>query len=261
MPGTRGIWRWLAIGLALAWLGGLGLQAQVTETPQTIDPGRFLLRVDAVSLGVKPDSSDPNQVKALGLAWPLLAGGITRSLDFEVGGQFFVRDTYQIKGTNETHSGLGDVTFRTKWTFWRDPALNEAVAVIPYIKVPTNSNGVGNGFTEGGLIFPWERQFSSGMKAGAMVEWDHLRNFANTRFISRWYGSGLLKWEFGSMLGGYAETTVGTSSDSTSASYGTMGAGATLAVSKYFQWDVEVSRILGRSQAGWMEVLRFRWKL
>jgi len=247
--------------LALALACSLRLGAQVTEVPQTIEPGHFLVRMDAVSAGVKPDTSAPDQYKALAFGSTIVSGGITDSLDFEVAAQLFIRDTYTVMGANRTQSGIGDVSLRSKWTFWRDPDSHQAAAVIPYIKLPTNSNGVDNHFVEGGVILPWAMDVGAGVKAGAMLEWDELRNVADTRYDSRWYASGVVNWDLAGKVGAYVESTLSVSTAGSSSFAGTAGGGATLAVSNNFRWDVEVSRVLGHGRSQWLEVLRFNWKL
>ena len=42
---------------------------------------------------------------------------------------------------------------------------------------------------------------------------------------------------------------------------GTVGGGATLSLSKNFQWDFEVSKVVGTGRNAWAEELRFRWML
>jgi hypothetical protein len=59
---------------------------------------------------------------------------------------------------------------------------------------------VGNDSLEYGLIVPWSMDVAAGTKAGAMVEWDELRNEANTRYDTRWYGSAYMKWDLGATV-------------------------------------------------------------
>jgi len=237
------------------------LRAQVTEVPQTIEPGGVLMRMDAISLGIQPDTAAPNQYKALGLGTTLVSAGLTSSVDIEVGTQLFIRDTFTTGGSDHTESGIGDVLIQPKWTFWRDPSSGEAAAIIPYVMLPTDSSAVGNDSVQGGLIVPWSMDVAPGVKAAAMVEWDELRNVANTRYDTRWYGSAYIRWDLGSTLGAYAETTLSDSTAGSSTFAGTIGGGATLSVSKNFQWDFEASRVLGSGRSAWAEVLRFRWKI
>jgi hypothetical protein len=62
------------------------------------------------------------------------------------------------------------------------------------------------------------------------------------------------------MASAYGEATFSDSSGGGSF-WGMLSAGATLAVSKDFQWDFEVGKILGHSSSAWQETVRFRWKL
>jgi Putative MetA-pathway of phenol degradation len=238
-----------------------GLRAQVTESPVTIAPGSVLMRMDAISLGLEPNSAEPNQYRALALGTAIVSAGLTDSVDFEAGTQLFLRNTFTTSGSDHTQSGVGEFTFRTKWTFWRDPATGQEAAVVPYVVVPVNSSVVGNDFVEGGVILPWARDFGAGFRAEAMAEWDEFRNVSNTRYDTRWYGSAAAQWDFGGRIGAYAEATLGLSTAGSASDTGTLGAGATLSISKDFQWDLEVSKVIGPGRNQWAEVLRFRWKI
>jgi len=238
-----------------------GLRAQVTETPVTIAPGSVLMRMDAISLGLEPDSAEPNQYRALALGTTIVSAGLTDSVDVEAGTQLFLRNTFSTSGSDHTQSGVGDFTLRTKWTFWRDAPSGEEAAVIPYVVVPVNSSVVGNDFVEGGVILPWARDFGGGFRAEAMAEWDEFRNVSNTRYDTRWYGSAVAQWDFGGRIGAYSEATLGLSTAGSSSDTGTLGAGATLSLSKDFQWDFEASKVVGSGRNQWTETLRFRWKI
>lgn len=246
----------LVMAVAAARLG-----AQVTESPKTIEPGGVQMRMDAISLGLSQDTAAPNQYKALALGTTIVAAGITDSFDFEVGTQLFLRDTFSTAGNEHTQSGIGDVTLRPKWMFWKDASSGEEAAIVPYVMLPTHSRAVGNDSVEGGVIIPWSRDVAAGLKAEAMVEWDEFRNVSNTRYDTRWYGSAAAQWDLDGRIGAYAETTLSLSTAGSSAYTGTLGAGATLSISRDFQWDFEVSKVLGPGRNAWTEVLRFRWKI
>jgi hypothetical protein len=94
-----------------------------------------------------------------------------------------------------------------------------------------------------------------------MAEWDEFRNVSNTGYDTRLFGSADAKWDFGGMVAAYAEATLSLSTAGASSDTGTFGGGATLSVSKNFQWDFEVSKVIGQGENAWTEVLRFRWKI
>jgi len=249
----------LILGAALA--GPAVLRAQVTEVPQTIEPGHVLLRMNAISVGLAADTAAPNQYQGLALGTALVSAGLTDTVDLEVGTQLYLRATGTVDGVDQTHSGIGGFTLRPKWTFLRDSATHQSAAIIPYLILPTHSNAVGNKAVQGGVILPWAVDLGAGAAAGAMFEWDELRNPADTRYDTRWYASGYLKWSFGQLLSAYVESTLSTSTAGTSSDAGTVGGGATLSLSKNFQWDFEVSKVLGSGRNAWTEELRFRWML
>lgn len=259
MADTRVMRKKLLWALVLFVAGVLPLSAQVTDTPQTIEPGKFFLRMDAVTVGVNRDSAEPNRYTALGLASSMLSIGMTKSVDVQLGAQFFVRETYQYRGTRNTRSGWGDTSFRTKWTFWRDDQLGAAAAVIPYVKIPSKATGIGNNHLEGGIIVPWAMTLGPGSAAGAMFQWDMLRNDANNGYDSRWFASGFARQHIGGGFGAYAEATLAVSSASSSSFAGTLGGGVTFDFSKFFQADYGLSRGLGGRATDWLGVVRLRW--
>jgi hypothetical protein len=250
----------LALALCLAAVPVL--RSQVTEPTQTIEPGSILMRMDAISLGIDPQTTAPNQYKAVAVGTTIVSFGVTDSFDMEFGAQLFLQNTYASDtGHDETHSGVGDLSIRPKWTFWKDPASGQEAAIVPYVLIPTSSAAVGNNKVEGGVILPWSMDIAPSTKAAAMVEWDEFRNIANTRYDTRWYGSAYLKWSLGDTLGAYVEATLSDSTAGSSTASETLGAGATLSVSKRFTWDLEVSKVFGSGRSSWAEVLRFRWKI
>lgn len=247
----------LMLGLALATAAGL--RAQVTESPQSLGSGRIQLRMDAISAGLATHTAAPDQFQGLAFGTALLSIGLSPTVDLQVGTQLYVRTTGSLAGIDHTHSGIGALTLRPKWTFLDNPDTGQQAAIIPYIMLPTHSSAVGNQAVQGGVILPWLYDLGHGASAGAMFEWDELRNQADTRYDSRWYASGYLKWSLGQLVGAYVESTLSTSTAGSSTSYGTVGAGATLSVSNAFQWDFEISKVIGSGRNAWSEELRFRW--
>ncbi|MDP3073429.1 MAG: transporter [Opitutaceae bacterium] len=244
----------LGLGMATA-----GLRAQVTETPETVAPGSFFLRMDAVTVGVNRDSTEPNRFTALGLASSILSIGMTQNVDVQIGAQFFVRETFQFRGARNSRSGWGDTSLRAKWRFWSDNALGASAAVIPYVKLPSKTTGVGNNHMEGGFIVPWAMKLALGSELGAMAQWELKRNDANNGYDSRWFASAFIRQHIIAGFGVYGETTLEANSAGLSRFVGSAGGGVTLDVSKHLQFDYGVSRGLGGRATDWVNVLRLRW--
>lgn len=249
----------LSLGLSFLCAASAPLRAQLTENPFTIQPGKFLVEMDALTFQV--DRSAPEKYDALGVANTLVSAGLTRDLDLQVGFQLFLRATYENRGVRRTSSGLGDLTFRTKWTFWRDDANSAAAALIPQVKIPSNTGGVGNGHVEGGLILPWTARLPGGFQAGAMLQTDVLHNPSRSRYDLQWLASGFIDRKFTRLVGVYGEVTAGISSTDSSTAGGSVGGGVTLDASENFQWDFAASRGFGASGTDWVYTVRFSWGL
>lgn len=236
------------------------LAAQVTESPHTIAPGKMMLEVDGLKLSYDRADAAGNKHTAVAVASTIFSAGLTHSVDLQVGADLFLKHTYEFGGARESHSGRGDMFFRTKWTFWRNDSLGAALAVIPYVKVPASSGGVGNDSIEGGFIVPWAMQLGHGFAAGAMFQWDHVRNDDDNGYDARWNLSAFAQQNFTQAFALYAETTMAFASTGFSDWAGTLGVGALLHVTKHVQLDYELQRGLNRRATDWTHVFRVNWE-
>ena len=236
------------------------LSAQVTETPQTVAPGKILVEMDGLSLGFNRSSEPGTNFTAVGLGSTVLSAGLTDSVDLQVGAALFLRQTYDLGGRHDSRSGLGDLRFRVKWTCWRDASLGGALALMPYVKVPANTGGVGNKSVEGGLIVPWAMTIPGGITAGAMAQWDVIRNDADNGYDSRWRVTGALQRKLTSALSLYGEGTVTAVSAGWSNWAGTIGFGALLRLTKSVELDYELQRGVNRRATDWTHVFRVNWE-
>lgn len=240
----------------LVLLGALALtaRAQLTEWTTTVKPGRFLLEMDALSLTL--DREDDFKYTAFGAASVFLTTGVRHNLDVQLGAELFVTQRIETSGFTDRNTGMGDLYVRTKWRFFEAEATDNAAAIIPYLKIPTNSGGVGNEAIEGGVILPWEARFPGGINLYAMAELDFLRNDADDGYDTYWFGSMALSRPLFGGIGLYAEIAGGKSAGG-AAFEGTMGGGVTFAISDLAWWDFAVYRGISRGAADWNPVLRF----
>lgn len=225
MRGTTIRWhrRVRLVLLALPLAIGVQLAAQITETPDTIAPGRIRIKMDGLRLSMDRADAAGNTYDALAIASTIVSAGITDSLDVQVGFDVFHRQSFSFRGVDSSDSGIGNSSFRFKWTFWRNRQLGAALAVIPYIKLPTGSSAVGSDSVEGGVILPWAMQIG-GLTAGAMFQWDVLRNDADDGYDSLWRASGFVQRPLLFGLSVYGEAAL--EANSGGGSTGQMGVGA-----------------------------------
>jgi hypothetical protein len=239
-----------------ALLACASAQAQITEWPTTVAPGHFLLEMDALSLTLNHDGG--TNYTAFGVASTFLTTGLTANWDVQVGAELFLNQKFDSGGSTERTSGIGDVYFRTKWRFYEDSVTGTEIALLPYVKIPTNTGGVGNKSLEGGLIVPWKTNLAGGFTMAAMAELDFLRNDDDTGYDSFWYGAMTLQRQVTKAVGVYGEMTLGKSSGGTPWD-GMLGGGVTFAVSDNVWWDYAIYRGISRGASDWNHVLRFNW--
>jgi hypothetical protein len=70
--------------------------------------------------------------------------------------------------------GFCDVSIRLKANLWGNDGGDTALAVMPFVKIPTADDGLGNGEVEGGLIVPFAASLAGDWGFGAMLEVDFL---------------------------------------------------------------------------------------
>lgn len=228
-------------------------RAQYTEYPHTVAPGRFLLEMDALSLVI--DREEGNKFTALGAASTFITTGLTENWDVQLGAQLFLTQKFDREGFTERESGLGDLYVRTKWRFWQDETTHTAIALLPFVKIPTNSGGVGNDALEGGIIVPAEWLIWGGFNLYAMAEVDFLRNAADDGYDTFWYASAALNRSITSAVKLYAELDAGKSSGG-EPWQGSLGAGARVNVNGLITWEFAVYRGISRGAPDWNPVVR-----
>jgi len=230
-------------------------RAQITETPVTVKPGHFLLEMDALSLSIDRDGD--SKVTAFGAANTFLSTGITDNWDIQVGAQLLLTEHFTIDGgDSHTETGIGDVFFRTKWRFYESETTYTKVAVMPFVKVPTSSGGIGNDSVEGGLIIPWETRIWGDFRFEAMAEVDFLRNPADDGYDSFWYVSAALHRQLTKQIGLYGEGTLGKSTGGEDFA-GVLGGGVTYHLTEGMWFDLAAYRGLSSGASDWNYVLRF----
>lgn len=246
------ILRSLLAGMAVVVAGSLN--GQITEVPETVAPGRFLVEMDALSLTF--DKEGGGKYSAVGAGSVFLSAGLTSNWDVQVGAELFISQRFESGGFTDRSSGVGDLYVRTKYRFYENAETGTAAALIPFVKIPTNSGGVGNDAVEGGFILPWTTQMPGGFSLNAMAELDFLRNDNDDGYDTYWYGSASLSRPFTRFLGIYGELAFGKSSGA-SATEGIMGAGVTLTVSEHAWWDFAVYKGISSGAADWNQIIRF----
>ena len=125
-----------------------------TESPYTVDAGHFQLEMDFANYTTADDGG--TRSRAWNIAPFNLKAGLLDNVDLQL-----IFDNYQhartddhLTGKSTTQTGVGDLTARLKVNLWGDDGGKTAFGLLPFLKFPTSSDGLGNSAIEGGIIFP-----------------------------------------------------------------------------------------------------------
>jgi hypothetical protein len=208
-----------------------------TESPYTVDAGHFQLELDFANFTY--NQTDRTTLHAWNLAPFNLKAGLLENVDFQIifDNYLCVRTEDRPTGTTTTQSGVGDLTARLKLNLWGNNGGLTAFGLLPYIKFPTSSDGLGNHAIEGGVIFPLAvklpRNFDLGMETGVSCLRNENDDGSHAGFInSITIGHGLV-----GRLGGYLEFFSEISTERHSGWVGTIDAGLTFSLTENVRLD------------------------
>ena len=213
-----------------------------TDSPFTLDAGRFQLEADFANFTYDRYNAlgTNTRVETLLVTPTYLKVGLFENMDFQMliptyesirtdardvpvavtspmtgpGGNGTIGVTAGTAGRQTRHEvttveGYGDMLFRLKFNVVGDEGGSFIFAVIPFIKAPTASGGVGNGQVEGGINFPINYSLPAGFTLFAQTRYDFLYNGNNSGYHALFSNDiGLLRPIPGILAGklsGYAE--------------------------------------------------------
>jgi hypothetical protein len=104
-------------------------------------------------------------------------------------------------GTEGGPDGFGDVTLRLKHNLWGNDGGSTALALIPWIKIPTGE--LSNDEWQGGLIIPLGINLTETIGLGLMAEIDYIHNGTLHEF--EFLHTAVLGFSLNEKTGAYAE--------------------------------------------------------
>jgi hypothetical protein len=222
-----------------------------TESAYTVDAGHFQLEMDVFSYAYDRYNTDRAHIRAeaLSIAPVNLKLGLLNNLDTQLILPIYnsVRSHDLDQRQITTRSGFGDLVWRTKLNLWGNDHGATALAVMPWIKLPTNQDDLGNHAIEGGVIFPFALALPLGWGMGAITEFDVRRDFAGAEYHPEFINTIAFGHDIIGPLGGYVEFFSLVSTEKGSEWVGTVDLGLTYALSKNIQLDGGVNIGVTRS--------------
>lgn len=132
-----------------------------TESPLTVDAGRFALEASLF------DYRRDNCAETYTYGQLNFKAGLTHDIDLQT--------IVDLSSDTPDGDGFGDVTLRLKYNVYGNDGGDSALALMPFVKVPTNTE-LSNEEWEGGLIIPWGISLTDTIGLGLMAEFDYLFN-------------------------------------------------------------------------------------
>ncbi len=214
-----------------------------TESPYTVDNGHFQIEADILAWTVDDWNFARRHEEELSILTANLKIGLSRNSDLQ-----FVLPSYTSTRSREgighgveKKFGFGDLTTRLKINLWGNDGGPTAFGVMPFIRWPTASKGLGNDSVEGGLILPLAVELPAGWGMGVMTELDVNRNGNDQAHHLEWINSITVNHKIVGKLDGYVELFTALSAEQHSTSVATMDFGLIYGVSENVQLDAGVN--------------------
>lgn len=210
-----------------------------TESPYTVDAGHLQIEMSFVEWTRDQPRNTSERTTTRSIAPVMFILGVLEHVDLEIGLQPYIRQRTENRsdGSVMVGSGFGDTTVRVKFNLWGNDDGDTAFALLPYVKLPTADDSVGNGRVEGGILLPLAIKLPAEFDLAVMAEFDVLRNPQNSRYVGDFLHSASLSREIVGPLAGFVEY-VGQQRLSGAQPYrATLNAGLTYGVSDDLQLD------------------------
>jgi len=147
------------------------------DSAYTVDAGHFQYETDL--LNYSQTNVGGVTTRLYQAADPVWKFGLTNWADFELqynGYQNLTASSNSTGAVLARAAGFGDIFVKSKINLFGNDGGPAALAVIPYVKLPSNSPLISNGAVEEGLIAPFQLQLPQDFGLTLMTEVDALKN-------------------------------------------------------------------------------------
>ena len=208
-----------------------------TESGYTVPAGMFQVEMSFFDYSRDADASQGTSSDTWLYGQVNLKAGLTRSTDLQV-----IVNSHAVAGESErgdetSTTGFGDITVRLKKNLFGNDSGPAALALMPYISIPTHTK-VSDEAWAGGLIMPLSITLSDQLSLGLMAKADVVHDTETNGYDIEWLHSATLGIGLTDKLGMYVELVGIAGQDS--AYIGIFDAGLTFAVTDSLIFDAGV---------------------
>jgi hypothetical protein len=209
-----------------------------TEGATTVDAGHYQIEMDLYNTSIDEEKSSDIKTQETLIGSFNLRMGLTQSSELNIIFDPHLEQKVETAGQRDTKSGIGDTTIRYKINFMGNEGGPIALGLIPFVKIPTADEDLGNEEYEGGLIIPVGLELPNGFELGMMAQFNYLKNEANKKYHTQLDTSMVLGHDIAGDLGGYIELFSASSTEEDASWEATANLGFTYAVTPNFQMDL-----------------------
>jgi hypothetical protein len=212
-----------------------------TESAYSVDAGHFQVEMDVASYTRDHDGAGANDIKTDSYTIGLLnlKLGLLNNVDFQLMIESYshVRVKDRNAGTVREMSGFGDIATRLKVNLWGNDGGPTALALMPFLKIPSNQDNLGNDDIEGGLIVPFAMELPRGWGLGVMPQVNILRDDDDSGYHAAFVNCITFSHDIYGNLGGFVEFFSEVSTERDSDWVGTLDFGLTYLATENLQLD------------------------
>jgi hypothetical protein len=217
-----------------------------TESPYTVPAGHFQLEMSffdySRDLSPDPQSSTRTQTWTYNqMNWKL---GLCHDVDLQIIFDTYAQERTTTDEVTDKLAGFGDVTLRLKMNIWGNDEGTTALALMPYVKIPTNTR-LSNNEWECGLIVPFAVALNDRVNLGFMAQMDLVSDPNTGSYDFEWMQTATAGIGLTEKLGMYVEL-VGVAGPSTDFR-ALLDGGLTFAVTDNLVFDAGVRIGLNRA--------------
>jgi hypothetical protein len=233
-----------------------------TESPYTVDAGHFQIEMIWLAFAADTDSFDgePYELEAAAVLPMILKLGLFNRLDVQL-----VLEPYNVVrerlGTNELNTrGFGDTTLRLKYNLWGNDDGPTAIAVMPYVKLPTSKDGLGSDSLEGGVILPLSVELPDGCWLGLTTRFGAVRDPAQRDYHAEFVNSIAFGRDLFGNLFGYVELFSAVGTEQEAGWVGTFNTALIYSLTDDVQLNTGVNIGVTRSADDWSAFFGTAWR-
>lgn len=220
-----------------------------TESAYTVDAGHYQIELSFFDYtydhrNLEEDGTRVDQFNYLPFNFKI---GLLNNVDLQLVYDSYIVKKVQSAGEKDITPGSGDAQTRLKINLWGNDSGNTALAVMPFIKFPLNTNDLENNDTEGGVIIPLAVSLPKDWSMGLMTEFDFNKREDDDGYYTEFINSITFGHSIVGNLNGYVEFFSSYNNEPDTQWVGTVDGGLTYAVNENIQLDIGVNIGVTRS--------------